>query len=178
MRTLVLTTLLATMAACGSGGSSSNIPADFELLAGGGTSVDSEIPPNCLNCSVISENSAIDGNPGTAASFFIPSTNASVVSIKAIAQQGVVFPAGSELGVLYGLPNGVTTGVFSLNAYLDGTLVNSFQIQEGTEDQTPRSPTFSTASSTTGPFNEVELSFNKQSSARDAALDVYSFAVR
>ena len=174
-RTLMLTVLLAT-SACGGGNDDSSLPDGSRLISGGGTDVDSSIPANCLNCTLENELNVIDGNLASAATFFVPGSNASIVSIMAIAQPGTVFPAGTRSGVKYSLPNGFTSGTLSLITYLDGTLVDSFVLLTGAEDQLPRSAVFATTDGASASFNEVELSFNKQSSSTDLGLNVFDFA--
>lgn len=174
-RTLMLVVLL-TANACGGGSTDSSLPDGFQLIAGGGTNVDSSIPANCLNCTIDNEFNVIDGNLASAAAFFVPGSNASIVSIRVIAQQGTVFPSGTRSGVKYSLPNGLTSGTLSLITYLNGAVVDNFVLLTGAEDQLPRSPTFATTDGASGPFNEVELSFNKQSSSTDLALNVFDFA--
>lgn len=68
-------------------------------IAGGDTAVLARVVGACVGCSSLQPDNSIDGDMDTFATVTIPVAVAGGYSIRAIAQTGVVFPAGSVAGV-------------------------------------------------------------------------------
>lgn len=158
------------LAGCGGGSGGSGFDegrfgSSCPILSGGGTSVESSVSPSCVDCSVNSPANAIDGNGDTFATLAMPANSAGSVAVRGIAQDGVVFAAGSDLGMVHSIAYGQSTGLLiALNTYLDGIQQESFTFNSGagSSDQSPSSPGTATFSSSMQ-FDAVELNFTRAS---------------
>lgn len=104
---------------CGGGGSggSGGAVAACASISGGTSSVTSTGPAS-------NTSAAVDGDLFSHATLALTSSSQSG-SIRATAQSGVVFPAGSRAGVFASLLNQGTANVTMIRTYLNGALVES-----------------------------------------------------
>lgn len=171
-RSLVVLTL-ASLSACGSGpGGDDASVACVGSLAGGGTQVTAA---PCATCTVTNAPHAIDGVAETFAA--IDFNNADPVThqhpggaaaLRATAQSGIVFPAGSRAGALLTVARGADS-TLTIQTYL-GT-----QPQEAASmPVSPRDGALQVFE-TSLPFDGVELQLADFSASNGAEFRVYEF---
>jgi hypothetical protein len=133
---------------------------------GGGSATISKVCVNCPQNAIADSASAIDTNLDTAAtfSFYHPddtSSQTSSMRLTAAAQSGIVFPAGSKAGLIFGLPTGQNVRFSAtINTYLSGTLQDSRNVVAGNNGATngeTRYYGFDASTPTTKQFDSVEL---------------------
>ena len=144
--------LALLLAGCGGG----DINGRCTSLSGG----NAQLQSSCTGCTLSDTGRAVDGNLGSAATAV---SNAGisnpVVTIRATAQNGTVFPAGSLAGVFYsqGDVQGCSNCGITVNTYLRGARQ---QTQSGVNnsDIEGSGPEFFTGITATLPFDAVEIS--------------------
>ena len=92
-------------------------------VSGGLTAVRSAIEGNCPGCTTQNPGRAIDGNLNTNASITIPIGIDVSARLRALAQRGIVYPAGSTPGVIFDLKKSGAVSV--ANESMVRTLLNS-----------------------------------------------------
>lgn len=158
------------LSACGGGGSDDG--ATCNSINGPGAQVTS----SCLGCTISNPDNAADGDLDSAASAaaIAPASNVSV-TIRATAQNGVVYPAGSIAGVFY-TPHGNVCDncAITINTYMNGVLQDT---RSGTNNSSGHGSkaAYFTGMETLLPFNAVEIvdSGAAGSLESNALLDVY-----
>lgn len=183
------------LSACGSGGGDENpnVPqpnnnGDQKVsrcvgsLSGGGTQVSSgNTAASCPTCSISDADKAIDGDRDSfAAITFDPAGG--TATLRAIAQPGIVFPAGNQAGILALIPQTESNNfVISLNlvTYLEG------QLQETGSSETTVIGNLGNSGSdtlftftTTKPFDAVEAIMTRDVSAQPITMRIYEFCSR
>lgn len=129
---------------------------------------------SCVNCpgnSATNVKLAIDTNLDTAAGLTLfnssgdPTAQSGQISLIGKAQNGIVFPAGSKAGVIFGLPIGGNVRYSAtLNTYLSGTLQESDAVVVGVAGATNgeiRYYGFTPANPTTKSFDAVEIAITE-----------------
>lgn len=117
--TLLLSALALTLSACGGGGGGSGSAfRNCVSISGGNTSQSTE--SQCTGCSLINVNRALDGNFGSFATLNREVGSAGVLSMTVTAQDGVVFPAGNNAGLV--ITSGIKDGNMTVRTYSNGVL--------------------------------------------------------
>lgn len=161
---------VALAAACSDGGGSSgdaNVEFDEEAacassISGGDTAVSS----SCLGCTVTNEGAAIDGNPDTFALYEVPPATSNTV--RADAQNGVVFPSGVNAGLFGRIVQPATSG-YSLTTYLNGQVQESSSNNLVSSSEDKVQLTFVAQVE----FDSLEVVFDTQSNASE--VEIHSF---
>jgi hypothetical protein len=96
MRALALALAASLLAACGGG--SSDASRACVTISGGTTQVTTSPQALCSGCTIANGPNAIDGDMTTSATAAFDPSGTGTLTIRATAQQGVVFPAGSQAG--------------------------------------------------------------------------------
>lgn len=166
-KTLIALPMIATLAACG-GGSDSNGSAELlrgcSPIAGGNTTVQTSVSATCLNCSVSSASNAIDGNGTTFATMSMPSNSGGSTTIRAVAQPGVVFAAGTVAGSVDSIEYGQSTGLtISLTTFANDIQQETFNFNFAGSGVRERSSTNTsrTGFTTTLQYDAVEVNFTR-----------------
>lgn len=119
LRSALSAVVLAMIAGCGGGGSSSG-GAYCDSIRGGGA----QLTANCVGCTFNNQNAAVDGNLNSAAeAVAMTGVTHPVATLRATAQPGIVYPAGNRAGVFFtGYSNVCDICSFTINTYLSGVL--------------------------------------------------------
>jgi hypothetical protein len=115
------------LAACGGGssvgGEELTDPSVCITPLGGGMAIAAGISaPECIGCETADEQNTIDGDIATFATMTYPPTGSGSQTIIARAQQGVVFPQGSNAAAYLSFENGVS-GTITVRLYLGDQMV-------------------------------------------------------
>lgn len=171
MRTLDtcgLSLSLVLLAACGgpaedgvakAGGPS----ACAEQLAGGDTRIELFGTDTCFSCGNSDLAKIIDNDPNSAGQISIagPAENPEEgITVRVIAQHGVIFPGGTDAVFVGSYPSADFVGSTYMRALLDGAVVSEGRIEAHVVGgylgaDTPSKRTFSIPVS--GPYNQIEL---------------------
>ena len=165
-RALIVATSMA-LAACGGGSGSGGTAAaspGCTTISGGGTttSFDSD---TCLNCSASNRDQAVDGNLDTFGTLTIPAGSAGSPSLRANAQDGIVFPAGNVAAVV--LSAGPANSRIHVLTFLDGVPQDN---GVGRSTATTRDGIVTVAIETTQAFNSVEFQFDADAGVQESAM--------
>lgn len=148
----------------GSGGGSSGGGASIacDAITGGGSRVSAANSTPCNNCSSADNGKAADGNLDSFATATVgqslPTTG---VSIRATAQSGLVFPAGSKPGAYTHVPGNSPGYNVTIKTYLAGVQQESSRTDSSNNDSAALTY-FTFASPATQPFDAVEVLFSNQ----------------
>ena len=155
LRSALPAAVLAMVAGCGgsggSGGSSSGAYCDS--IRGGGA----QFMASCTGCTLSSQNAAVDGNLDSAAEAVATTGGVNpLATLRATAQPGIVYPAGSRGGVFFtAYSNVCDTCSITINTYLGGVLQET---QSGANNSGgPGSGAFYSAVNSLRPFDAVEI---------------------
>lgn len=172
--------LAAAMAltACGGGdGGGDDLLMGCAPITGGGTSTQQTITPGCAGCGVNAPGNAIDGSGSSFANLQMPGGSAGTVALRAVAQSGVVFPAGTVTGFVHSISYGTSSALaISLRTYLMGVQQESFNFNSGagSSDMDPSQPgrvSFGTQMQ----FDAVELDFTRTGGTGAVNARVHTF---
>ena len=121
-RALLLSAALA-LPACGGGGDD-GVDADLQgctSISGGGTQVSFTSSAGCPSCASADNARAADGNFDSAATMQMGPGGAATIELRVTAQDGVIFPSGSSVGLAYSLATDAQAGLTpSFVTYLNG----------------------------------------------------------
>lgn len=188
-RWVLTAVLLASqgLAACSSGsgdGANRGVPVSAcESISGGGAQFSTAQDPLCAGCSVSAGHNSIDGNFDTFTQISMSAVGAGGIDLRAIAQHGIVYPAGNRAGAIV---NAISidpvfyekelTGIFSVRTYLDGALQEVVHAAPAVIEPEPLvdAPSF-VGGRTTKPFDAVELNFYAESLGLRTYLYVFEF---
>ena len=95
----------------------------------GGSTVASLDQTNCPGCIASNSEQAVDGNTETAATVIAPSVSAGFAGLRATAQSGVVFAAGSTASAIVARTGNafvLVAGSLAMRTYLGGALQEEF----------------------------------------------------
>lgn len=171
--------VLGLLAGCGSsgGGGGGNLLSGCAAITGGGTRTAETIGATCAGCDVTNSGQAIDGNGASFATLVMPDTASGTVALRAIAQDGVVFAAGSRVGMVHSISYGTSTGLaIVVRTFLDGMQQEQFNFStgSGSSDQAPSEP--GRASYTTVmQYDAVELDFTRAAGSGPVNARVHAF---
>lgn len=169
--------LLAACSGSGGGGSNDNLLHGCQPISGGGTQTSSTASPTCTDCGVDSEAQAIDGDGGTYATLQMPANAGGTVTLRATAQDGIVYPSGSLAGMVHSIAYGTSTGLsITLVTYLDGTQQEQFNFNNGvgSSNQQPDQPGRASWT-TTSEYDAVELNFTRVAGSGEVMARVHEF---
>lgn len=172
---LALSCVAVFLTACGGGGGGS-APSGFTPIAGGDTQATSSVAASCVDCAVASVDAAADGNFSSAAVLRMPATSSGIVAVRVTAQDGVVYPMGSDITFRWGRASGGSSTSVTLITYLDGVQTATY-VADGASNR-ERQPANNDAFSALAMFDAVEFSVNKQAGTSDSELTIFGFAVR
>ena len=150
---LMLSAGLATMfAGCGGGGSESG--AYCSSINGGRA----ELAASCAGCTIDRQTAAVDGNLDSAAAAVATTGGANpAATLRATAQPGIVYPAGSNAGVFFTpYSNVCDTCSVTISTYLDGVLQESRSGVSNSTGSGSKAAVYS-AVNALRPFNAVEI---------------------
>lgn len=170
----------SALSACGGGGGdggNKDIAQGCSPIAGGGTSTSTSVSPACSGCNVSDAAQAIDGNSATFATLNMPANSAGSVTLRATAQDGVVFPAGSLAGMLHSISYGTSVGLaISVVTYAAGVQQEQFNFNSGSGSSTQDSSNPGRVSyTTTRQYDAVELNFTRAGGPGVVEARVHAF---
>jgi len=172
MRLMPLGFALA-MAGCGGGGDGLAAGAFCESVSGGSA----QLTSSCVGCTITQAGAAADRNLASAASATaMPGATNATATIRATAQPGVVYPAGSNAGVFYTPYSNVCSNcAVTINTYLDGAPAES---RSGVNNSTGSDPAvLYTSVNALMPFDAVEIVFNGTISPLGDGLILKAFEI-
>lgn len=178
-RTVVFLVATSFLSACGGGysGGGNDLLQGCSPVYGGGTSTSMSVSPSCVGCNVSNPGQAIDGNGSSFATLNLPANSAGSVTLRATAQSGVVFPAGSLAGMVHSISYGTSAGLaISLVTYAGGVQQEQFNFNSGagSSSQDPASPgrvSYTTAQQ----YDAIELNFTRASGTGVVEARVHEF---
>lgn len=153
--------LAAGLSACGGGGdtassrvSTGSQGAFCDSISGGG----SKLAADCTGCTVANQGAAVDRNLYSSADIMTATGGINpVATIRATAQAGTVYPAGSKAGTFFtALGNVCDNCGVVINTYLSNTMQESQSGLTNSNGSGSAATTYS-AVSTTKPFDAVEV---------------------
>lgn len=150
------------LAGCGGGGGGGS--ASCASITGGGSTTRSSGP-------VENPAAAADGSLSSYANFR-PTPTAQSGSVRAIAQDGIVYPAGSQAGAFAAFLNQGSSNSTSLRTYLDGRLVETSSPANLSVDFSEDGH-FYISFRTSVPFDAVEFAETDSGSSARAEYRVY-----
>ena len=147
----------------GSGGSSGGgFSVRCSGINGGGATTSTRSDASCHGCSSADGAKAADGNLDSFARLSVgqslPTTG---VSLRATAQPGIVYAAGSRPGAYTHVPNNSSAYSVTINSFLAGAQQESVTTDSSNNDSDSLTY-FGLVSPTTKPFDAVELLFSNQ----------------
>lgn len=174
----LITSTVLLLQGCGGGGDDTTGGGGVDALCDSMVSVNPTVrftaSSACGTCASSSEAQSIDGNFDTKGSATFPNISGGTIELRATAQSGVVFPAGSSAGVVYGLTGTNQVAMtLSIVTYLAGAQQQTYQIftsGSGGGDGSKKKTVFTS----TMPYDAVALSYNRASGSA-ASLDAYEF---
>lgn len=166
---------IGVLAACGGGDSDGGALCDY--ITGGGTTVSGGPSPGCATCSASDLSNAIDGNARSVAVLQMPSGASGSLILRATAQDGVVFPAGSNAGAAFQLNFGASTStVATLTTYMDGVMQESEQAGAiNGVGSTTNDSIFVRSFRTSLSFDAVEYQFSRSGGTGEVDLRMAEF---
>ncbi|HUR41360.1 MAG TPA: hypothetical protein VM240_09350 [Verrucomicrobiae bacterium] len=171
---------LGILGACGGGGGGGDGGGGSGLncaaITGGGTQV---LPTlNCAGCTVSNAPAAIDGNTDTYASLFMPAGAGGTLALRATAQEGIVYPAGTPAAVIYAIArssgNALNTAE-TITTYLNGApqqTGNAGSVNNVSGGNVQRGRR---AISTVQQFDAIEVTYTQSGGTASSELQVYEF---
>lgn len=173
LRRCLLAPVSLLLGACSGGGSGGNQRL-CEYITGGMTTVQSMV--GCASCTYSNLPEAIDGNQDSAATIDIGIGGGGVAAIRAIAQDGITYPAGSQAGVVLAYHfNNSTSPVLLVSTYLDGAQQEQFQFGGISGVGGGSKPRSLYLFRTTLAFDATEFSFSRGTSNEAADFQIYEF---
>ena len=168
----------ASLVSCGGGGGGNDDFGGINCAGLTGATVSQSIQCNAGTCSGNYQDAAIDGDLGTYAVLDVGPNAAGSVHLRATAQDGVTYPAGTPAAVVYGIAR---TGGSSLNTaetistYLDGVLQQTGSANTGFGSTNEGVEGGRRAIGTTMPFDAIEMTYTQTGGAADVEVQVYEF---
>lgn len=165
-----LTLLLAGCSGSSDGSGNCN------AITGGATQVDA--PGSCTGCTATNPHLAIDGNTVSAATLVIETAGSGTMHLRAIAQDGVVYAAGTRLSVFAEsvFDGEATSHTVELRTYLDGVATGDSRQLTGINGVRggglARDQYFL---ETTAAFDAAELAHTQSTSTGDITYQIYEF---
>ncbi|MEC9407053.1 MAG: hypothetical protein VX549_07235 [Pseudomonadota bacterium] len=165
-----LTLLLAGCSGSSDGSGNCN------AITGGATQVDA--PGSCTGCTATNPHLAIDGNTVSAATLVIETAGSGTMHLRAIAQDGVVYAAGTRLSVFAEsvFDGEATSHTVELRTYLDGVATGDSRQLTGINGVRggglDRDQYFL---ETTSAFDAAELAHTQSTSTGDITYQIYEF---
>lgn len=171
------------LAACGGGGGGNNGPAGIACnsVSGGGTQISfSQTCTGGGGCRAINQNAAKDGDSGSKATITVDTGTGGTVSLRVTAQTGVVYPAGTPAGLIYGpMAEGQhTSQTFMVRTYLGGSPTGDSGSVGPTNGVGGSASTFDPRKASIGTstqFDAIEFSYTQSNGTGPINLDVYEF---
>lgn len=145
-------------------------------ITGGATQVDA--PGSCTGCTATNPHLAIDGNTVSAATLVIETAGSGTMHLRAIAQDGVVYAAGTRLSVFAEsvFDGEATSHTVELRTYLDGVATGDSRQLTGINGVRggglARDQYFL---ETTSAFDAAELAHTQSTSTGDITYQIYEF---
>ena len=172
--------LAVALAACGGGGGSSGSTSN---LAGcrplGGAQTRATVSsPGCPLCFVEDEHLTVDSAADTFGALWMQGGFGGSVALLAQAQSGVMFPAGSEVGVLVMPHFGASAGVtLSLSTFSDNLLQEQFVLDVPVAGEHSESSPSLRSFETTAAYDGLELQFQRSAGSGTVRIQLNEFCV-
>ena len=175
----VAVSLVAMLAACGGGGSSGPASSLGGCQPVGGAQTSATVSsPGCSLCFVEDEHLTVDSAADTFGSLWMQGGFAGSVALLAQAQPGVMFPAGSEVGVLvmpqYGASAGVT---LSLSTFSNNLLQEQFVLDVPAAGEHSESSPSLRSFETAAAYDSMELQFQRSAGSGTVRIQLNEFCV-
>lgn len=179
-RLLAPALLLSALCACDSGGGDSKIAAAIgPIRCAGltGATATGSVACTAGECRVEFHEAAIDGDLGTYATFVVEPASSGSVSLRATAQEGTLYPAGTPAAVVYGSTRTGGSSVSpteTITTYLDGVMQETQAFGTdgvmGGDDEPGRN-----VMSTNLPFDAIELGYVQSGGTAHVEVRIYEF---
>ena len=170
----------ALLAGCGGGGGGAVTDAleRCRAIQGGGTRASFSITPSCVGCTVSEPQRAIDGDGGSYATLYMPAGSGGTVALRATAQTGTVFAAGSLAGFVAAVTYGPSaSAVTEIVTYAGGVEQERIPLRiDGTGSASgPLDRPGYEAAQATRQYDAVEFSFTRSSGTGEMTTRVHAF---
>ena len=169
----------ALLAGCGGGdGAVVDALERCRAIQGGGTRASFSITPSCVGCTVSEPQRAIDGDGGSYATLHMPAGSGGTVALRATAQTGTVFAAGSLAGFVAAVTYGPSaSAVTEIVTYAGGVEQERIPLRiDGTGSASgPLDRPGYEAAQATRQYDAVEFSFTRSSGTGEMTTRVHAF---
>jgi hypothetical protein len=171
---------MLTLSACGGGGGNGGggdtLPEiNCEAISGG--TAQAIAVENCSACGVSNAGAAIDNDLDTFAVLHMRAEATGTIGLRAVAQDGIVYPAGTPAAVVYGLSRnngGSFNTAETISTYLDGVLQNTGTVSIAGVDGGDR-PLGRRATGTTKDFDAIEYTYAQTGGTTEVEIHVHEF---
>lgn len=171
--------LVAALVGCGGGGGTvTDALQECRSIHGGSTAASARITPSCVGCTVSEPQRAADGDGGSYATLHMPAGSGGTVALRATAQAGTVFAAGSLAGFVAAVTYGPSaSAVTEIVTYAGGVEQERFPLQiDGTgQSNGPLDRPGYEAARASRQYDAVEFSFTRASGAGEMTTRVHAF---
>lgn len=176
---MVIASLL--ISGCDGGGNSGGGGAggiNCAAISGGGTQATQSVQCTGGACSGSNKDAAIDNNLGSFATLHLEPNAAGTVRLRATAQDGVVYPAGTPATVVYGIArsagNSLNTAE-TISTYLDGVLQETGNASSTNGSTSGSKPAGRRGIGTVLQFDAIELIYAQSGGTATVDIQVYEF---
>jgi hypothetical protein len=178
-RTLSLAVLVATLSACSGGGGDGGDDAFGGINCAGLTGATATASNVCNGtCNAPATAAAADGDLNTYAILDATAQTSGTLRIRATAQDGVSYPAGTPAAVVYGIVRGGGTSLNTaetISTYLDGVLQETGTANTGFGSTNEDVAGGRRAIVTNTAFDAIELSYAQSGGTADVEVRIYEF---
>lgn len=147
-------------------------------IHGGGTRASFSVTPSCVGCTVSEPQRAVDGDGGSYATLHMPAGSGGTVALRATAQSGTVFAAGSLAGFVAAVTYGPSTSaVTEIVTYAGGVEQERIPLRiDGTGSANgPLDRPGYEAAQAARQYDAVEFSFTRSSGTGEMTTRVHAF---
>lgn len=178
----LLCLVLPGLFACGGGGGDdiggAVVGINCAAISGGGTQATQSVQCTGAACAGNNKDAAIDNNLGTFATLQMGAGAVGRVRLRATAQEGIVYAAGTPAAVVYGIQRSQGTSqntVETISTYLNGILQETGNASSTSGVTSGDKPAGRRAVGTSLPFDAIEFSYDQTGGTATVEVQVYEF---
>lgn len=181
VRSTLLLLALSGVHACGGGGYNGGGAVggiNCAAISGGGTQATQSVQCTGAACSGNNKDAAIDNNLDTFATLQMGAGAVGSVRLRATAQEGIVYAAGTPAAVVYGIQRSQGTSqstVETISTYLNGVLQETGNASSTNGVTSGDKPVGRRAMGTSMPFDAIEFSYDQAGGTATVEVQVYEF---